>query len=185
MRRATTRRRRGVAIGVSIAVIAMAGCGGDDSASDTPGAANAPAEADAGDPAESAPDADDGGGTTADTGVIVTVGGVEYVVDTLLGGSCEVAGSGPDDLDVRAYGYDVESGQRVELTLSRQSADSSISGEDEYFGSLGIASGAESWQMRTTEAPPLSNSGSGVSGAVTMEDGDGVPAEVEFEVDCP
>ena len=171
-------------IGVSVGVLALAGCGGDDSASEASGDTDAPAPAGADDPAEPTADAD-AGGTTAETGVVVTADGVEYVVDTSLGGSCEVAGTGPDDLDVRAYGYDVESGQRVELTLSRQSADSSISGEDEYFGSLGIASGAESWQMRTTEAPPLSASGSGVSGTVTMEDGDGVPAEVEFEVDCP
>lgn len=171
----------------AVAAMALAGCGGGasdgagdlEAETDRPGA-SAVEESQAAGASEKSSD-----GSDADTGVKVTVGDTEYVVDTSLGGDCRVGGTDPADLDIAAYGYDVESGSRVELRFSRQSAESSISGEDEYFGQLGVASGQQQWQLRTTEPLQLSTDGAEAAGSVTMEDNDGATTQVDFEVTCP
>lgn len=151
-----------------------AGVPGED-ASGSPGATESNGAASAGQA--------DGGGE--DTGVTVTADGTEYFVDTELGGQCQIDPAVDDGNVVTAYGYDTVSGSRVELTLGRQPASTSISGQDEYYGRLGIASGAESWQSRSTEPWPFAVGGAPVSGTLTMEDVDGATVDVTFSVDCP
>ncbi len=165
-----------VVVSMAALVLLLAACGGDEGASgdvDTTGEIGSEASQTVA-----------GGGGSEDTGVIVTVDGVEHVVDTSLGGRCTTDGdSRYPDTDLAAFGYDQDGG-RVELSFKHQGADSSVSGEPEYFGFLSTLDGH--WQVQTLEPWPwLDGDRSRVSGTATMEDSDGQSVEVGYEVQCP
>jgi len=124
------------------------------------------------------------GGSSEDTGVVISVDGVEHVVDTTLGGKCVTDGDPKyPDTDLAAFGYDQDGG-RVELSFSHQDASNSISGKPEYFGSVDTLDGH--WQVRAFEPWPwLDGDRSHVTGMATMEDGEGQTVEVSYDVQCP
>lgn len=170
-------------LGVGVAALTLAACGGtgiDESLADL---GEIPDDV-AADTSTDDPVIDVGG--DGDTGVVVTIDGAEYRVDTEFGGSCSTEYDPERETDLKAYGYDVETGIRVELSFSRQSAEFSPSGEEEYYGGFYVASSPESWQVQSLEPWPwIDGDRSTVSGSVTMEDGDGGTADIEFEVTCP
>jgi hypothetical protein len=157
-------------------VVLLAGCGGDEGVSQS--------VENAGETGDATSQAVENGGDSDDTGVIITVDGVEHVVDTSLGGKCTTDGDPTyPDTDLAAYGYDQDGG-RVELSFLHQDASTSISGEPEYFGSVGTMDGH--WQVRTLEPWPwLEGDRSRVTGTATMEDGEGQTVDVSYDVQCP
>ncbi len=121
---------------------------------------------------------------------LITADGVEYAVDTRLGGSCDTEGEGaPHFTDLMVFGYEVESGERVELVFDRRPPENTPSGQEEFYGRLSIGgdSGGPSW--RTLSLDPwlwLADERSTVTGSATMETPDGSESvEVTFEVTCP
>lgn len=178
-----SRLRRVGPLLMAVAVLAAA-CGGDDDAEVDEAVGD-----DTGEDAESGDGAatGDGGSGGEDTGVVIEVDGVTYMVDTELGGSCETQGDPEQGSDLYVAGYDVETGRRVEMSFDRQSAEFSPSGEEEFYGGLFIAldEGGD-WQVASLEPWPwLGSDGPGVTGTVTMEDFDGQSVEVTFDVTCP
>lgn len=171
-------------LAVGMVLLALAACGGDGDLDELEGLDDFPEE-DSG-----SSDSGDGGlldlSEDRDTGVVVTVDGAEYRVDTQLGGSCRTEYDPDRQDDLSASGYDVETGTRVELGFSRQAAEFSPSGEDEYYGRLFIASSPTSWQIQTQEPWEwIDGDRSTVAGSVTMEDDEGGTADITFEVTCP
>jgi hypothetical protein len=165
-------------VGALVAVLAVlaVGCGGSEGATEDVGVG--------GETGDATSQTVAGGGGTEDTGVIITVDGVEHVVDTSLGGKCTTDGDPSyPDTELAAFGYDQDGG-RVELTFRHQGADTSVSGKDEYFGSVSTLDGH--WQMQTVEPFSwLDGDRSHVTGTATMEDSDGQTVEVGYDVQCP
>lgn len=168
-------RRVGVCI-AGLVVVLAAGCGGDTGVSQDMAAGGGVGDT-------TTPTVGANAGAT-DTGVTITVDGVEHVVDTSLGGGCATDGDpGDPDTDLKAYGYD-QDGQRVEFSFKHQGAGESTSGQPEYFGFLSTVDGH--WQMQTTEPFAwLEGDRSHVTGTATMEDGDGQTVEVGYDIRCP
>jgi len=122
-------------------------------------------------------------GDAPDAGLVVTVEGTEYLVDTELGGYCEV-GDSETGTELAAGGFDQVSGARVELALRYQIGETTPSGADEYYGGLTIASGEASWDTSSQEPWPF-DLADPTGGTVTMVDSEGQSVEVMFALDCP
>lgn len=169
--------------------IGAAGCG-DDGTSGFGGLGAAPEDApdtDATADSDPEPDpaADAGSGAVLeDPDLIVEVAGTEYVVDTDRGGYCEIDGDTETGSQISAGGFDAASGTRVELALRHQTADTTPSEVDEWFGGLSIASSPVQWMTSSTEPWPFEVADP-VSGTVTMEDDNGQIVPVTFRLDCP
>lgn len=170
------RRNRIIAIGISsVAILVLAACGGGggDDADDAP---SSPA-ADAG-----ANGVGGAGGSGAESAVTVTVDGTEYAVTTVQ--TCETETDVEREEDLKMFGF-AESGERVELSFRYQGADESPSGTEQYYGSVGIASGETSAQVVADEPFEfLSGDRATVSGSVEMETTDGEPVDVAFDITC-
>lgn len=141
------------------------------------------------DPLSTPSDAGDVGGDSGDTGdapAVITVDGTTYSVPNFLGGKCQTVGEPERNQDLAVFGYE-ETGQRIELSFTRQDAEFAPSGQEEFYGSLSIASGQDGqWQVSSLEPWPwLEGDRSSVSSTVTMADTDGNEVEVSFEVTCP
>lgn len=172
---------------VAAASLLLAGCGGDsagtapDDATDDAGATTV----DDGD-STGAP-VDDGGDVAGDAPAVITVDGQAYPIPNFMGGQCSTESEPERSRDLAVYGY-AESGERIELSFSRVSADSSQSGQEEFHGQLGsIGGGAEGpWTVTSLDPWPwLDGDRSRVADTVTMEDRDGGTIEVAFDVTCP
>lgn len=187
----------GIVAAVVVVGLGLAGCGDDDdSAGDDVFAEFTDESPSAGDESDSSGGAaDDGtggdqasvdgtGGDAEDADLVVNVDGTEYVVvDTEMGGFCDV-GDTESGTQLGAGGFDEASGQRVELSLRHQIAETTPSGVDEYYGGLSIASGQTSWETSSQEPFPFALADP-TSGTVTMTDAQGQNVDVSFELACP
>ncbi len=108
-----------------------------------------------------------------DTGVEVTINGVDYVVDPDLGGQCVATES-----ELTVYGYEVDTGRRFEMSFRE--------GDTEHFASVllelddrvrGQTSSEQPWPWLTEGQTPI-------QGTIVMIDNDGEPIELTFSVDC-
>jgi len=122
-------------------------------------------------------------GSGGGAAVVIAVDGKKYPVTTIQ--TCDTTGDPKRNTDLTVYGY-AKSGERVELTFMHQPADESPTGNEEYYGSLGLSSGsAGHWQTQSSEPWPfLSGDRSSVSDSVTMDDSEGQSVEVTFDITC-
>jgi hypothetical protein len=185
------RRRWASAVVAGALLGLLTGCGedaddttsGDDNdaaASDIAGTADDTAGTDGADLAD--------GPTDAVTPAVVTVDGQAYPADPALGyagGACRI-NEDPDRPGRAFVAYFAASGERVELSFLAPLADGSDApDEDPYLGSLGIG-GTMELSLATSEPWPWTDDGgSTISGSFTMEDPEGAPAEVSFDIACP
>ena len=173
------RANRGMSALVLTAGVLITACGGggDDQAGNGGGE----------DSGNTSGTASQAGGASGATGVVISVDGAEYQVDTSLGGSCSTQSNPDSGAELAAFGYDAATGKRVELSFQSQDAEFSPTGEDAYYGGLFIAQDeGGNWQVDSAEPWPwLDGDRSRVTGTVTMEDFDGNTVEVTFDVECP
>ncbi|WP_436794181.1 hypothetical protein [Actinospongicola halichondriae] len=165
-------------------VFLFAGCGDDDAASNDGGGETSPSAdesstpaADDGDPAGDAGD--------AESDVTVTVDGTVYAVTTVQ--ECSTETDLDRETDVGVYGY-AETGERVELVLSYQGAETSPTGTDQYFGRVGISSGELSASVTADEPFDfLTDDRSSVVGSLEMETSTEPirTIDVDIDVTCP
>jgi hypothetical protein len=183
------RRRWGTAAVAAAVLALLVGCGSD---ADNPTSGD-DAAADAADTADVGTE-DDAGGTTA-AGVadgaadaVVSVDGQDYPSDPVLGfegGACRI-NEDPDRPGRAFVAYFAASGERVELSFLAPLSDmSDASDEDPFLGSLNIGGTLELSLGSSEPWPWTDGDGSTISGAFTMEDRDGNPAEVTFDITCP
>lgn len=185
-------RLRRIALSVIAALaLVVAGCGDDDDA----GSDDTSTETDAGGSDDGGSDAgavdggsDDGGsdgGGSADTAVVVTVDGTTYPITTVQ--TCQTERDEDRETDVTMFGF-AESGERVELSIRYQGADTSPTGTDQYYASVSIAS--DELRAQTTEDDPfgfLDGDRSTVTGEITMLTTTGSEREIQvaFDITCP
>lgn len=186
---------RGPVVGLvvtAVAVLGLTGCG--DDGSPTLGDPTAGSQSDANDDATDDAGGGDGqapdpeadaasSGDSDDAELVVTVAGTEYVVDADFGGYCEIDGSTETGSQISVGGYDAASGTRVELSLRHQTGETTPSGMDEYYGGLFVASSPVGWATSSTDPWPFEVANQ-ISSTLTVEDDDGKPAEMVFEIDC-
>lgn len=182
-------RAIGRVVGAAAAAsLLLTGCGADtaDTAPDSDGVDAGATAVDGDDGTGASVQGDDGaGGGTSD--VVITVDGQAYPIPNFMGGQCNTESEPERARDMAVYGF-AESGERIELWFDRVSAESSSSGQEEYWGHLGrIGGGAEGpWTTTSLEPWPwLAEDRSHVTDTVTMEDSDGGTIEVAFDVTCP
>lgn len=183
-------RRRWATAAVAAALLGLlGGCGSD---------ADDPAPGDDGDAAASETtdvDAGDDAAGTAAAGVaegaadaVVSVDGQDYPADPALGftgGACRV-NEDPDRPGQAFVAYFAASGERVELSFLAPLSDmSDASDEDPYLGSLNIGGTLDLSLGSSDPWPWTDDAGSTISGSLTMEEPDGSPAEVAFDITCP
>lgn len=173
-------------VAVTAMMLGLTGCGDDDD-DPFPSADPSPSASDAGDSdvTPSAPGPD--GGAQPDAGdaeIVVSAEGTEYVVlDTSLGGTCEISDTETGQ-QISAFGFDAETGSRVELSLRQQTGDTTPSGVDEYFGAFSVASGELRYQSNSTDPWPFAVADP-MEGTLAMETDDGRVVDVTFRIDCP
>lgn len=177
---------------VAAVSLLLAGCGGDSAGTAPDGAAvDAGATTVDGGDSTGAP-VDGGGDAVADALAVITVDGITYSFPDFMGGDCNTQGDPDRNEDLKVLGYaessDGSTGRpNVSLRFDRTSAESSPSGEEEFWGHLGsIGGGAEGpWTATSLEPWPwLAGDRSHVTGTVTMEDSDGGTVEVAFDITC-
>jgi hypothetical protein len=171
----------------------LVGCGSD---ADNPTSGD-DAAADAADTADVGTE-DDVGGTAA-AGVadaaaegaapaVVTVDGADYPSDPVLGfegGACRI-NEDPERPGRAFVAYFAASGERVELSFLAPLSDmSDAPDEDPFLGSLNIGGALELTLGSSEPWPWTDDAGSTISGSFTMEDADGNPVEVTFDITCP
>jgi hypothetical protein len=128
------------------------------------------------------------GPSDAGAPAVVTVDGQDYPADPALGfagGACRV-NEDPDRPGRAFVAYFAASGERVELSFLAPLSDmSDASDEDPFLGSLNIGGTLELSLASSEPWPWTDDGGSMISGSFTMEDRDGNPAEVTFDIACP
>ena len=169
---------------IAILLAAAAGCGDDDAVSDS-STGLAPADGTDGAADEQPGSGPDAGEPLDDSGVTVTVDGQTYAVTTVQ--TCELETDADREVDVAVYGF-ASTGPRVELSFRYQGADTSITGTDQFFGSLGIAGEVDAAIVTDEPFDFLAGDRSTVSGSIQMEDRSTDPArtvDVAFDLTCP
>lgn len=169
----------GRAILVAGVMVGLVSCGGGANES---GPAPPPTTGSVADEPAGAPDAGAGGDVLS----TITVDGDTYTMSNYLGGRCDTDDDVSIGRDLAASGYDDETGTRVELSFTRQSAEFSPSGEEEFYGSLSLGSGSGGqWQVTSLEPWPwIDGDRSTVTGTAMMADSDGNEVEVTFDISC-
>ncbi len=168
-------------------VLLLAGCGDDDAADD---AAPGDVSSDVDESGSSTPETDGGTGEAGETGpgesdVTVTVDGTTYAVTTVQ--QCSTETDVERETDVAVYGF-AETGERIELVLSHQGAETSPTGTDQYFGRVGISSGELSVAVTADEPFDfLTDDRSSVEGSLEMisTTDPSRTVDVEIDVTCP
>lgn len=187
-------RRRWATAAVAAALLGLlGGCGSDadDPAPGDDGDAAASDTTDVGAGDDAAGTAGSGGADTSADGeapAVVTVDGQDYPADPALGfegGACRI-NEDPERPGRAFVAYFAASGERVELSFLAPLSDmSDASDEDPYLASLGIGGTLELSLGSSEPWPWTDDAGSAISGSFTMEEPDGSPAEVAFDITCP
>ncbi len=172
-----------IAAAAIVSLVLLAGCGDDDGAGGDASSVTSSENPQAGKSSDTVGDAPTGGGSDSD--VVVTVDGQTYPLSIVQ--ACQTERDEARSTDLAVYGF-AETGERVELTFRYQVAEESPTGTEQYYGSVGIASGQLSAQTVVDEPFDfLQGDRSSVSGTVSMETTPG-PArtvDVEFDITCP
>jgi hypothetical protein len=128
------------------------------------------------------------GPSATETPAVVTVDGQDYPADPALGyegGACRI-NEDPDRPGRAFVAYFAASGERVELSFLAPLSDrSDAADEDPFLGSLSIGGTLELLLGTSEPWPWTDDGGSTISGSFTMEDPDGTPVEVTFDIVCP